>query len=308
MDAERHGCAVVGCGEGNFVQYNVSPATLGKIDRVISRSNFRDLTPETVLAAFEAEGIRSLEDVAERLTVALRSDDGQPQPIPYETLFAEPTPREIVAAIEHPVPEVPFVVDGVWHDPGDIVRYNGQELSYFPQKGGTELLILTDKRLWAPLVQTSFLMRTVANGLAVHGHPLGTSIAGPGFGGSSDAQGVVGPPDARTLNLFQTDSMGPVPDPPPPWTAGLEHINMNGDGLWLYSAESRRDLTEVSLGLFDDWNDKFSSMHRTTSLCGAFSDVGFRGDYWQFGPSFTNWLDLRQIGWNDRISSFINSG
>jgi hypothetical protein len=305
MGAERHGSAVVGSGEGTVVQYNLSPATVGKIDRVIARSNFRDLTPETVLAAFEAEGIRSLEDVAQRLTAALRSDDGQPQPIPYETLFAESTPREVVAAIEHPVPEVPFVVDGVWHDPADIVRYNGQELSYIPQKGGTELLILADKRVWAPLVQTALLSRTVANGLVAHSHPLGTSIAGQGFGGSP---GVAGPPDARTLNIFQTDSMGPVPDPPPPWTAGIVDINMNGDGVWLYSGESRRDLTEVNWGLFDDFNDTFSSLHRTTSLCMAFEHVGFTGSHLFFGPSFTNWLDLRQIGWNDRISSFINSG
>jgi hypothetical protein len=273
----------------------ISPAKAEKVNTIILRSNFKDLTPETLLESFKAEGIRSLEDLARRFTTALRDPEGLPQPIPYEELFARPTPRDVVAAIKHPVPQIPFIVDGVEHDPEDIVRYNGQELAYIPQKGGTELLLLKDKSVWGPLVQTALLSRAVSTALLPHDYP-------------SSPRSVGGPPDATTLNLLAGGGVGPVPDPPPPWTAGFVDINMDGDGLWLYSGESRRDLTKVSWGLFDDFNDKFSSLHRTTSLCMAFEHIHFKGSSFFFGPSYENWLDLRTIGWNDRISSFINGG
>src|SRR5215212_4505619 len=99
------------------MQDMLSPAIAEKLNTIIIRSNFPDLTPETLLDAFQAEGIGSLEDLAKRLVTILQNPEGRPQRIPYDTLFAEPTPPDIVAAIEHPVPEMPFVVDGVLYDP-----------------------------------------------------------------------------------------------------------------------------------------------------------------------------------------------
>ncbi len=281
-----------------------SPMKAEKVNQILLRSNFSDLNPETMLAAFEAEGIRSLEDFAERLTTALRDPKGLPQRVPYEGLFAEPTPPQVLATIEHPVPRVPFVVDGVVHDPKDIVRYNGQELSFIPQEGGTELLVLTDKSVWAPLTRTALLSRAVARGLTADSHRLG-------------AQSVGGPSDTTLLNLAMPDNtdgvpraMGPpVPDPAPPWTAGFTDINFGGHGLSFQPGESRRNLLEVGVWPWlDDFNDKFSSLHRTTSLCTAFDHIHFQGDLLWCGPSHHNFLNLIDLGWNDRISSFINGG
>jgi hypothetical protein len=45
-------------------------------------------------------------------------------------------------------------MNGVTRDPEDITRYNGEELGFIPQKGGTELLVIREKNIRAPLVRT----------------------------------------------------------------------------------------------------------------------------------------------------------
>jgi hypothetical protein len=59
---------------------------------VLSRSNFPDLAAETVMEALEAEGIRTLEDLARSLTSAMREPAGGPQSRP-----AQGTPRRDAA-------------------------------------------------------------------------------------------------------------------------------------------------------------------------------------------------------------------
>src|SRR4051812_37414812 len=101
------------------MENRLSEATAEKLNTVIIRSNLPDLKPETLLASFEEEGIRSLEDLAKRLVKLAQDPEGLPQRINYEGLFTQPTPKELLERIEHQVPTVPFVVDGVEHDPED---------------------------------------------------------------------------------------------------------------------------------------------------------------------------------------------
>jgi hypothetical protein len=280
---------------------SLSPSTVEKVNHIIIRSNFPDLTPETLLESFKAEGIRSLEDLAQRLTKALRDPEGLPQRINYEDLFSQPTPREVLETIEHQVPKVPFVVDGAIHDPEDIVRYNGQELGFIPQKGGTELLVLKDKSVWAPFLRTALLSRAVSAALMPQGIP-------------SVAQSVGNPLDATMLNLtIEGLPMGPFGPPVPPplrpevWL--FTDIAYAGSGLVLYSGESRRNLLEVGdWPWVSDFNDKFSSVYRTSGLSMGFEHIHFQGSFLWLGPSDTGWYDLTHPGWNDRISSVINSG
>jgi hypothetical protein len=57
-------------------------------------------------------------------------------------------------------------MNGVTHDPEDITRYNGEELGFIPQKGGTELLVIREKNIWAPLVRTLPVSHAAANGMS----------------------------------------------------------------------------------------------------------------------------------------------
>lgn len=279
------------------MQTTLTPKTAENLTTLLMRSNYDDLSPETLLAAFQAEGVRSLEDLTQRMTQELQRSDARPQPIPYESLFTTPTPREIVERIEHSVPEVPIVVDGVTYDPQDITRFNGQEIGYIPQNGGSSLLLLTDRSVWAPFVRSAMLARSLAS--AVERYEYG------GFQWNS-------PPENAQPATFD----GPVIIIPPPteqpipyWIAYLEHDDLNGDGLWVYSGESRRDLRYVGSWPFQsDWNDQFSSYTRTRGLSMAYEHIHFTGSWIWTGPSSSHTLSLRSFGWNDRISSVINSG
>jgi hypothetical protein len=278
----------------------LSPASAEKVNQIVVRSNFKDLTPETLLEAFKAEGIASLEDLAKRITNALQNPKGRPQRIPYDTLFSQPTPPEVLARIEHQVPEVPFVLDGELHDPGDIVKFNGQELGFISQAGGKELLVLSDKSVWAPFLKTTLLSRLVSS--ALEGYQYGGySFISPQTAGPGDFS--LAPPP---IILGQ-----PVHQPSPPWISLWTDSNISGKALVLEPGESRRNLLEVSVGgwpFSEDFNDKCSSFTRTTSLCIAFEHIHFQGSFLWLGPSSMNTSDLSWIGWNDRISSVINGG
>jgi hypothetical protein len=277
----------------------LSQASAEKLNEAIVRSNFDNLTPEILLEAFKAEGIGSLEDLAKRMTEALKDPRGGPERVPYSELFTQPTPKSIRDTITHPVPTVPFVVDGVMHDPEDIVRYNGEELGFIPQKGGTELLVMRDKGLWAPFVRTLLLTRSVVNGMS--------ALEQYQFGGYS----WVSPQDGPTVVVSPPPvTFGPpVPPPAPPWLSLWTDINLSGSALTLDPGESYRDLTNVGWWIFaGNWNDKFSSVHRTSSLCMAFEHIHFAGSFLWIGPSESHQMNLHDLGWGDRISSVINSG
>lgn len=272
----------------------VSPKAAENLTTLLMRSNYDDLTPETLLAAFQAEGVRSLEDLTQRMTDELQKSNGQPQPIPYDSLFAPPSP-EFVAQIEHPIPQVPIVVNGVTYAPEEITRFNGREIGYIPQDGGRHLLLLTDRDAWVPFVKSALLARAVAS--SVDRHNLG------GFSWSRSAP---------ALAMFAGPTVvvgGPTTYPPQPWIGYFEHYECNGDGVWLDSGESRTDLRCVGSWPFkSDFNDTFSSYSRSTGLSMAWEHIHFTGDWLWTGPNATDMMDLRWVGWNDRISSIINSG
>src|SRR5215217_8731459 len=112
------------------MNYDLPERNVEKIHQIVSGSNFKDLTLETLLMAYKEEGIQSLEDLAKRLIEALQDPKRRPQRPNYEGLFSEPTPDELLEKIEHKVPKVPFILNGVTYDPEDIVEFNGQELCF----------------------------------------------------------------------------------------------------------------------------------------------------------------------------------
>jgi hypothetical protein len=207
--------------------------------------------------------------------------------IDYDGLFTQPTPRELLDTIEHQVPAVPFIVDGVEHDPADIVRYNGQELGFIPQKEGTELLVLKDKSVWGPFLRTAMLARAVGIALA------------PADGIQAGGQRVTTPQSARDLIL----------PPNGPNLVLWTDEGYRGFDLVLQSGESRRNLLEVGVWPWlGDFNDKLTSQWPTTSLAMAFEHIHFQGSFLWCGPNGIGAYTYVAWGWNDRISSVINSG
>jgi hypothetical protein len=290
----------------------LSQENLESVSRVVARSNFKDLTPDTLLTAFQEEGIQSLDDLAKQLTKALQDPKGLPEKLNYETILSRPTPRELVETIVHQVPQIPFRVDGVLYNPEDIVRFNGKELCFIGNNRSRdpELLVLEDKSVWAPFVRMTMLTRQVSADPVVMSPEGGRTRVGPstfgggGFPTSPPGKGtVIIPPGGGPTK----GSIGGPPETGPALVL-YEHARFQGDSLSLDSGESYRDLTHVGWWVFaSDWNDKISSNSDTTSLCLAFEHVGFQGSTLWLGPHLFNW-DLTALGWNDRISSVINSG
>ncbi len=279
----------------------LSEENLERVSQVISKSNFKDLSPENLLTAFQEEGIHSLEDFAKQLTEALKNPKGIPEKLDYETIMSKPTPQELVETIVHQVPQIPFRVNGVLYDPEDIARFNGKELGFVMNNRSKEpeLIVLEDKNVWAPFVRMTMLTRQVLSDPVYKPAESGRSTGGPNnlepasFGG---AVIVVGPG-------------GPAPIPvsgAPLWL--YEHGEFAGSLLSLDSGESYRDLTDVGWWVFgSDWSDRVSSTSLTSSMCLAFEHVDFGGSMLWLGPH-QYYRDLTAVGWNDRISSVINSG
>lgn len=96
-----------------------SPDRAETFTLIIDRSNLKDLSPETLVAAFQAEGVRSLEDLTCDLSRALREGTGQAERLMCEDLFREPTPPDVLKTIVQRVPEAPIVVGGT---PASSVR------------------------------------------------------------------------------------------------------------------------------------------------------------------------------------------
>lgn len=279
----------------------VTPDQAETFTLIVDRSNLKDLSPETLLAAFQAEGIRSLEDLTASLSQALQERTGQAERIHYADLFREPTPSEVLKSIVQRVPEAPIIVDGEERDPREISRFDGVELGFIPQDEGKSLLLLTDKATWAPFVRTLLISRAVTNRMT------SSALESYQYGGYT----FVTPRNGPTIIVGQPAiAVGPTaPDPAPPWLTLWRDINLSGSALTLYSGESRRDLTRVSWSIFGgSWNDRISSVGRTSSLCLAFEHIHFQGGFFWLGPNGVNNFDLHMAQWGDRISSVINAG
>jgi len=273
---------------------DLSESNIEKVTRIIASSNFEDLTPETLLRAYEEEGIRSLEDLTQRLTEAIQDPKGRPQRLNYE-LFSKPTPREASATIEHKVPKVPFIVNGIEHDPEDIVRYNGRELCFIVDSRSepSELVVLEDKAVWSSFLQTIVLANLVPNAADFQ------------YGGYHS---VPGPRPASEGSVIQVTP----PNPLGKSTADVymfSEPNLVGSRLELGPNLMYTDLTRLDIiWLLDDWNDEIESISPTTSFCIFAEHIDLGGSKLFFKDPRVGSRNLETIGWNNRISSVWNMG
>lgn len=277
----------------------ISPRRAEALSLIIDRSHLPDLAPETLLAAFQAEGVRSLEDVAASLSRALRDAEERARPLAVETLFRDPAPPELLRSARRPVPRKPIIVHGERRDPAEITQFAGAELLYVPQEAGESLLILTDKATWGPFLRTLLLSRAVLSGAS--------ALEQYEYGGYT----FVTPRNEPVVIVGQgpVTPGSPVPSDAPKTLTLWSDIDLSGSAMSLDSLEYYTDLTRVSWSIFGgSWNDRISSVGRTTSVSTIHEHTHFRGDVLLVGPNDFNRLNLHEEGWGDRASSVINGG
>jgi hypothetical protein len=255
-----------------------------KLRRALGRRDLKAITPAAILAAFRADGIRSIEDYAKKLSDVIREQKGAPQRIDIDAI-ARPTPKTVVAAIRHQVPQVPFVMGGTVYDPKDIARFNGRELLFVD--GEDELLVYSDTAALRRLLQAAALTDVLQTGLKKYGIDQKPGAVGP-----ADADIVVGrPPHSQGYQ------------PPPTNCVMFDDVDYSGSALYLDQGQAFPDLTENYTWPFGSgWNDCISSIYPTSGTCVFWEHINFQGS--QLVTSGSD--NLTKIGWNDRISSVAN--
>jgi hypothetical protein len=240
--------------------------------------------------------------------------------IPKARRAAPPTP----SAIRHRPPECPLFIDGVAHDPADIVRYDGTPLhmTVTETADGVCLHAFThDVTIQA--LTALFAMRVLDWGTPPGGGPSQPGQQGPswpptngcGFMGMEPCYPPSRPPSGSGGSGGSSGGGGTVPAIIDPMYQGtvciFEHVDYHGDWFWVESGRVYSDLTEVSrnttLWWSDDWNDTISSMSMTNDHMLYSEHTHQQGNTLYLKPN-TKVRELVSIGWNDRISSVWNYG
>jgi hypothetical protein len=282
-----------------------------KILDAMSAGRLSDLTSEDLLGALREEGIRTLEELAERFfgTAARRPGARHmPRPIDFERTF-EPASAETAKAIAYQPLPVPFFLDGKVHQGKEIEHFNGQELHFvLPSSRNRMLIAVRDKEvLFRPMRER--LLETIVLQDWGYTPPPGT----PGVGIISPFPGTPGypsgPPPHKDPYYYQTIQM-------------FTDVDFQGDWLWLAAGYEWPDLTQVARNTFlfwsEDWNDTIASVAGTDCNVTYFWDINFQGRSVTVpgkpeqdpngGSQDRSIRDLSAWGFKDVTSSVINWG
>jgi len=271
--------------------------------QALHKERINNLTKETLVKAFNEDGIFDLEGVAEHMLKRIKNDieiqQNEPRLIDFAPL-GKRTPKNLARGIVHVAPEVPFVLDGISYDPQDIRRFDGKALVFIP-------IVATDGSTW----------------LQLFNEEIGAVIAG--YFQMRQIESLLNPADFPTLfpppprpgelppqpyQPFDPPGNTPIhhePNPPLTWdqVQMFAEADYGGDWLWLAKGYMRRDLTRVSRGWFGDWNDVISSLSSNNTSCIYCEHINLEGSKLFLGPNKPI-PHLSALGWNDRISSVWN--
>jgi hypothetical protein len=281
--------------------------TPNPVVKAIENGTVGSLAIADVRQSLESVGIRSVEELAARLLDKLNREadlhKSGPAPLTVQAL-RQTAPEGLEAAIEHRTPTVPFVWNGVEHDPADIQRFNGKAIAYIPSQtvtGETRLHILDDIHLVRRWLEAHYINNVM------------TSFASTGAGTST--------PTSRPTDIHQP-CMSAINDQPASITVGEHELTLvmdqeNPPTWWVGKTLALDpgfwypDLTQISLEWpWSDWNDTISYIGASRSGCVFFEHINAQGSvllavYNNGGYAIPH---LTTIGWNDRISCFANTG
>ena len=244
----------------------------------------QDLAPPAeIVAGLREQGIDSLEvlvEVVARMARQSSQSKSESQPLDIR-MFDRSTPRDLVEAISHTPPKVPFILNGELYDPKDINRFDGQELHFLASPTHNELIAFDDRKTIARFWEVTYIasLSGVSAG-RLTGQPL--AFAGPEQYGP-----FIGWPDCDdgAGAYFYSDS-------------GTEDW---GDELHCPPNRGYHRLSQVSRGFLgtSGWNDCISACQG--------KDIGiialYEHTFWG-GRTYTGWnqSSLDYLGWNDLAS------
>ncbi|WP_182813023.1 peptidase inhibitor family I36 protein [Bacillus sp. ME78] len=164
-------------------------------------------------------------------------------------------------------------LNGKIYNPEDITYFNGQELHFVLSTSGDYMLAVDNRRLFKIWLRLAF-----------------NEI----FGCNNS------PYELTELRPFLfPDMLDPLTFTPK--TYFYEHIDYNGDYLSLSPNRGYKNLTNVRMSIFEDWNDKISSFQmNNTRVTTLYEHINWEGQTLTMFGSVSN---LRIYGWNDRASS-----
>jgi len=190
----------------------------------------------------------------------------------YSELQTKNSP-EIVSHIVQRVPQIPFFLNGKMYNPEDITYFNGQELHFVLSTSGDYMLAVDNRGLFKIWLRLAFNELFECNNLQSELPELRPSLF----------------PDMLDPLTFT------------PKTYFYEHIDYNGNHLSLSPNRGYKNLTNVRMSIFEDWNDKISSFQmNNTKVTTLYEHINWKGQTLTMFGSVSN---LRIYGWNDRASS-----
>ncbi|WP_158997749.1 hypothetical protein [Streptomyces aureus] len=224
---------------------------------------------QDVVVELKKYGIETTGNLLAILSEELKDTQGHGDALDFSKV-QEGTPHEALSAIEHRIPQVPFILNGTMYDPEDVTRFNGQELHFIASPKSDHMFTLDDRKQFTTWRQFTYLEQYL------HGnHPPRAAES------TSPNHGTLGPPN--------------------PMTGFNEHINF--EGSWLNCPKNRGFYT---LG---GWNDKISSFKMVgTQVTVLHEHIHWAGDTFSRVLPYSDYpyfeeRNLLLYGWNDRASS-----
>lgn len=278
-----------------------------KVLKALSASFLFNLTQDEMLAAIKEEKIETVTDLVARLASTFNesTDQRSPSPKPLDVqALSKPASREIISAIEHRVPKVPFILNGIEYDPRDIRRFDGRALYFIAGSKAVprdSMLVFDDRAIvtnWLQMVHlTKMVNLDLANASSSPSQSPGTGVL---------THGPEHPPNPKdswsTGGSVPIDGGIPATDPPDSVTADalmFWYWNFHGPSLRLGPHQQIADL--------GPWSRNITSLWATTSLCGYFDTLGFQAAILLVVPG-NSYNDLDLLGWDERIASVQNFG
>jgi hypothetical protein len=249
-----------------------------------------DATQEDVVTALRDEGVESVAALiaAFREAAKVYKTDFAPSLISLERLSSKlPSPPEPAAHIVHPIPKLPFLLNGTLYDPKDIQRFNGRELHLSPAARHDYILAVDDGDVMIKWWQLLYLQTVTLH------NPLEQYQYGDyQFGIEPQNTGIGGPIVIIT-----------PPKTPSPVSMFWEDMNFDGEGFVLHANRGYANLKKKGRGFLGlgDWNDVISSVQmQGTHVCILHEHINWAGSTLTL---FSSEPYLARSGWNDRASS-----
>jgi hypothetical protein len=315
------------------------------LQNIYNTSELNDQSFQEIEKIVQEEGLTTATLVAEFLVTTLKQMQER-NPKNQSILISDERARAIHNHLtDAPPPKmrelcVPFLYNGIIHEPGDIKKFAEKHLHYFVSQVGSTSLLTVFEHFHEVIAYTkSYVALSIAESF-LKIKPQDSSTF-PGGAGNPSGNGN----NNSDIGLGSCDI--PCPDGAPRPNANVqffEDINFNGEVLELGYGHGISNVGSCTLHTFlgfetEDWNDNISSIQSGDGTAIAYEHADFRGstltiygstplpdktttlnccprplrtkttvrivNSWRKDPN-QSIARLPDIGWNDRISSVLH--